>query len=478
MLTRSTTGRVLTLVVGFFIVYAMFFSITAALVVHAAVSDWQKGATINPESSTDFASDTMKASLKNLRATGATYVALVVPYYQSNIYSIDIKPGWNTPSDASLIAAIDYAHLIGLSVVLKPHVEPYSNEWRAYINPSDRNGWFNAYGGDVVHLAQIGAAHHVEMLVVGTELVSMAASNMNTTNTQHWLDLIKSVRSVYSGKLTYGANSTNNNADAFQNEKKFIGFWSALDYAGLSVYYNLNTSSNSVDSLKTAWDYWNKNDLKTFQQGIGKPLLFIEIGYRSVTNAHYDPWNWQRSGAIDQTEQANNYEALMSYWTAQPYLAGVFWWDWESNPNAGGGNTSSYTPQNKSAQAVLSKWYGSNTSQPPTSSQPPPPTTPPAATPGPIDVWWPTEGSRVSGVQPFKAMVENIPLTQYHLYWQVDGDRLNEMIDSSKDYPHKEASIDLTNWRWRGVGRYELTFVSKDLSGALIGKKTVHIWVQ
>jgi hypothetical protein len=360
--------------------------------------------------------------------------------------------------------------------VVKPHVEPYTNEWRAHINPSDRTGWFANYGGKIVHLAQIGQAHHVEMIVVGTELVDMATSHINSSNTQHWLDLIAQVRKVYSGKLTYSANSTNNNTDPFQNEKKYIGFWGALDYAGLSVYYNLNTTNNSVDALKGVWDYWNKNDLKPFQQQVGMPLIFVEVGYRSVTNAHQDPWNWQRGGGVDQTEQANDYEALMNYWANYPYLVGVYWWDWESNPNAGGANTTSFTPQNKSAQTVLTKWFGG--SPPAGGSAPPPPPSTQPATPGPTDIWWPTNNAGVSGVQPFKAMVENLELSHYRMYWQVDGDRLNEMVDDSRDYPHKEAMVDLTGWRWRGEGPYVLTFVSKDLSGNMIGKKSVNIWVQ
>jgi hypothetical protein len=564
---------------------------------NAAVSDWQKGANVAPTSTTDFSSGSFQQSLRNLKATGANSVALVVPYYQSNTGSTDVQQGYNTPTDDSLASAIDFAHSIGLAVSLKVHIDAYSGDWRAYINPGDRTGWFNNYGNVVVHVAQIGQAHHAEMIVIGTELVSMAASNMNSSNTQHWLDLISNVRKIYSGKLTYGANSTNNNDNAFQNEKKYIGFWSALDYAGLSVYYNLNTNDNSVDALKGAWDYWNKNDLKPFQQTVGKPLLFIEIGYRSVTNAHQDPWNWQRSGAIDQTEQANDYEALMSYWNDYSYMQGVYWWNWETNPNAGGNGNTGYTVQNKPAQTTLTNWF----TNPPGSSSGGGSTggggsggtpaftvsasTNPASAPsgstvainstvtdtgstlsggvvdmevydpsntkvfqkffdnqtinqgqtanysaqwqaggagtyrvalgvfssgwaqnyawsnnaaqvsvttasggggsgggGSIgsavtDVWWPTDGASVSGVQPFKAMLDNTDISQYQMYWQVDGGALVQMANSMEGYPHKEALVDLSGWHWKGNGPYTVTFVSKNNSGTVISQKSVNITV-
>src|SRR5687768_7519552 len=73
---------------------------------HAAVANWRKGASIVPKSTTDFGTDTFKQSLRNLRATGATHVALVVPYYQTNIHTTDISAGSNTPTDQSLISAI------------------------------------------------------------------------------------------------------------------------------------------------------------------------------------------------------------------------------------------------------------------------------------------------------------------------------------------------------------------------------------
>src|SRR4051812_14054957 len=80
----------------------------------ASVGSWQRGASIVPTNNTDFSSGNFQQSLRNLKATGATYVDLVVPYYQSNVYSTDVQGGYNTPTDDSLGAGIDYAHSIGL----------------------------------------------------------------------------------------------------------------------------------------------------------------------------------------------------------------------------------------------------------------------------------------------------------------------------------------------------------------------------
>src|SRR6185369_11524277 len=57
---------------------------------HAAVSNWLRGSSVLPKSTTDYASANFQQSMRDLKATGATTVGLTIPYYQSNIYSTDI----------------------------------------------------------------------------------------------------------------------------------------------------------------------------------------------------------------------------------------------------------------------------------------------------------------------------------------------------------------------------------------------------
>jgi len=567
----------------------------------AAVANWQQGATLVPQSSTDLGSESARESLRDLAATGASHVGIVVPYYQSNTRSSDIAPGWNTPTDEALIAAIEYARSLGLQVTLKLHLESYDGSWRAHINPDDRDAWFSRYRERLLHLAAIAESHGAAMLNIGTELVSVAAGVMHPSNTANWQSLIADVRGVYSGSLVYGANSTNNTDDPFVNEKKFIEFWPQLDYAGLSVYYNLNSPTNAVDDIKSAWHFWNNNDIRAFSQSVGKPLLFLEIGYRSLEGARHDPWNWSRGGAVDLHEQAHAYEALLSYWNDYDYVHGVYWWKWETNPHAGGSGDNNYTPQNKPAEEVVTRWFTnaappvSQPQNPPTftsdadpspaspetghnttvhvsvqnigdefiggivdveiynesgqqvfqhffenqsfgsgetkqymptwnaaaaglyrvaigvftagwsnvvhwnneaatiavggngGGEPPPPpppengddTPPPAPGPenGDIDIWWPTDGAGISGTQPFKALLQDAALPEYRMFWQVDGDRLNEMHDSDEGWFHKRAWVDVSGWNWRGAGPYVVNFVARNLSGALIAERAVSILV-
>ncbi|MES2953738.1 MAG: glycoside hydrolase family 6 protein [Patescibacteria group bacterium] len=96
---------------------------------------------------------------------------------------------------------------------------------------------------------------------------------------------------------------------------------------------------------------------------------------------------------------------------------------------------------------------------------------------GPVDIWWPTDGARVSGMQPVKALYSGKNLSEYTMYWSVDGGQQNLMPDSYQDYPHKETSIDVSGWRWRGNGPYVITLTAKDKSNAVIGARTTSITI-
>jgi hypothetical protein len=291
-----------------------------AVSVRAAVSDWQQGVTIRPISQDDFGSEDFRESLRELQATGASHVGLVVPFYQSDRFASDIHANFNTPSDEALIAAIQYAHELGFAVTIKMHLESFDGVWRAHINPSDRDAWFANYGSRLLHLADIAQKEGVEMISLGTEMVSLTAENLNPDNTARWQNLIAQVRERFSGALIYGANSTSNGGDAFTNEKQFVGFWEDLDFVGLSSYYE-HHNDGSLEELRGSWDFWNNNDIRAFAASVSKPVLLSEVGYRSLAGSHRDPWNWERNGSVDTNIQANAYEALLSYWNDYDYIA-------------------------------------------------------------------------------------------------------------------------------------------------------------
>lgn len=97
----------------------------------------------------------------------------------------------------------------------------------------------------------------------------------------------------------------------------------------------------------------------------------------------------------------------------------------------------------------------------------------PALSVGSLDVWWPTSGTVMQGVQPLKAMVPGMDASNYDMYWQVGGGEKKPMDTSFADYPHKEAWVDFGTWT---SGSYDIAFVAtKD--GATIATKSVSVTV-
>jgi len=301
----------------------------------------------------------LNASLANLKALGVNWVELNVFWFQDNIASTAIAPDFTrwSASDSSVRAAIDAVHAQGMRVMLKPLVDLRNDptHWRGDIPGSAE--WFTGvqgYGALLNHWAAIAEEKGVELLCVGTELVTASAQEAA------WRAVIAGVRARYSGHLVYAANQGGTASAAQEN----IVWWDALDYIGLDAYYPLTTKTNpAVGELQAAWaaraamiDAW----LASLDPADRKPVLFTEVGYRSWDGANMDPATQAGKGDlnVDLQEQADCYTALLStLWRQEPWLMGVYWWNWEVDPNPTWEAVNWYTPQGKPAQAVIGQYY-------------------------------------------------------------------------------------------------------------------------
>jgi endoglucanase len=95
---------------------------------------------------------------------------------------------------------------------------------------------------------------------------------------------------------------------------------------------------------------------------------------------------------------------------------------------------------------------------------------------GSVNIWWPTQNARISDTQAFKGMVQDKNISDYTMFWSVDGGQPNQMYDSFTDYPHKEAMVDLEGWNWHDAGPYRLTFRALDKGGNQLGESSIEIY--
>ena len=185
-------------------------------------------------------------SLANLADTGARWVSVIVTTYQWNITDTEIEAAEWTPDEADLRHVIQQAHGLGLSVMLKPHVDLLDDpdHWRGNIgltfDESDWGTWFQSYSDMILGYAQIAESEGVALFCIGTEL------SATSHHSAEWRSLAAEVREIYRGQLVYAANHG--------GEEAAIDWWDELDLIGVDPYYGLtDIDQPTVEELKEGW---------------------------------------------------------------------------------------------------------------------------------------------------------------------------------------------------------------------------------
>jgi hypothetical protein len=305
-------------------------------------------------------------SLELLASTGANWIALIVTCHQEAFTSTTVDcTHQSTPGDDELIHVIKKAHSLGLKVMLKPHVDLFDEmvggHWRGdigsgFTTQAQWSAWFASYRNLIDHYASLAQTHGADQFCVGTELAG------TTHRADDWRAVIAGVRAIYKGPIVYAALPA--------SEDTSITWWDAVDYIGIDGYYQLTSDTDhhpTVAELEAAWEI-PINIMANLAAKYGKPILLTEIGYRSHHGCSNHPWDSWAVSPLDLEEQANAYEAAFKKLYNQPWLAGMFWWQWFPDRFVSGPCDDSFSPHLKPAEDVLRAWYGGapRPPQPPT----------------------------------------------------------------------------------------------------------------
>lgn len=290
-----------------------------------------------------YGSDTAAAQLARIRALGANAVS-VVPYgFTRAPDEPTVRYLGTDESDDRVLRTLAQARRQGLRTILKPQLWA-RRTFTGHIvfeRPADFARWWAGYRRWMLHQARVAALGRADALVVGTELGGV------TRHQEAWRRLIRDVRRVYPGPLTYAAN--------WAGDFEVMPFWSDLDFLGLNMYYPLagpgeqpKADSPRVRELKAK--------LAAMARRYRKPILFTEVGYAASAAAAVEPWK-EEHGPTDPAMQARCYEVVFEAFAREPWLAGLFWWKWPSH-GQGGPDDPSFSPLGKPALGVLERWYG------------------------------------------------------------------------------------------------------------------------
>lgn len=235
-----------------------------------------------------------------------------------------------------------------VEVMIKPQIWVRGGLFTGNIKMVSEEHWIileNSYRDFILSYARTAQELRAAIFCIGTEL-EYFVKNRPT----YWSKLIKEIRAIYAGKLTYAAN---------WNEFSQVSFWEELDYVGIDAYFPLTKEkSPSISDYEKGWKPHKKAILE-LQQQVGKPVLFTEFGYRSVDYAGSNPWDSKQiEGGVNHEAQTNGLESVYNQFWNEDWFAGGFIWKWfHDHEGAGGDKDNRFTPQNKPAEELIKKIY-------------------------------------------------------------------------------------------------------------------------
>nr|WP_321232148.1 glycoside hydrolase TIM-barrel-like domain-containing protein [uncultured Psychroserpens sp.] len=235
-----------------------------------------------------------------------------------------------------------------IKIMVKPQIWVWNGEFTGYIKMTNEEDWKtleDSYSSFILEYAELAQETKAELLCIGTEL-----ENFVKARPDYWHNLIKEIKTIYKGKLTYAAN---------WDEFKRTPFWSDVDYIGVDAYFPVSDKQTpTVAECKAGWQK-HKTVIKSLSDTHKKPILFTEYGYRSMDYTGKEPWESDHTiTSLNFEGQTNATQALFEEFWNEDWFAGGFVWKWfHAHDKVGGKKDNQFTPQNKPVEAIIQTFY-------------------------------------------------------------------------------------------------------------------------
>ncbi len=258
------------------------------------------------------------------------------------------KRQWFGETEAGLIQYANEFRKHDFRIMVKPQIWVWNGEFTGYIEMDSEENWKvleDSYSLFILTYAKVAQQIKAEVLCIGTELEKFVMQRP-----KYWQSLIKEIKRIYKGKLTYAAN---------WDEFKRVSFWGDLDFIGIDAYFPLSEKKTpTVIDFENGWKP-HKDEIIRIKNQFQKPVLFTEFGYRSVDFTGKKPWKSNRiKGSVNLQAQVNGLQAIYNQFWNEEWFAGGFIWKWFYKHNeVGGENNNRFTPQNKPAEELIKRLY-------------------------------------------------------------------------------------------------------------------------
>ena len=286
-----------------------------------------------------------------LKSLGTNWAATIpfafMPSHISPELSFDLDWQWKGERIDGVRNYIRELHAQDIAVMIKPQIWIGHGTYTGKILMESEEDWLKLednYRKYILAFAELANEEKAEILCIGTELKFFVQDRPN-----YWRELITELRKMYSGKLTYAGNW-----DDFDD----VTFWEELDYIGVDAYFPISKKEKaSLNELVNGWNP-HKAKMDTVSEKFGRPILFTEYGYRSISGCAIKPWDYSEAGSQDEKAQECALKAFYQvFWKDENYIGGFLWKWYPNHSKAGGPKNKMFTVQNKRAENTVREAY-------------------------------------------------------------------------------------------------------------------------
>jgi len=288
-----------------------------------------------------FSTEEAKQEAREIAASGADWVVLVVTVFQEYSHStVQFMDFEKTPDDIEVIEMIEYLHSLGLKVQLRPMLETLDGAGRLgiwFVN-DDIEGkripgtartswrdWFKSMTDRSVHYAKIAQKTDCEMYCLDSELDRTIGWN------DYYKGVLKAVREVYSGCVT-SCHTTHTPIIDYQKTLSDKNHWFYdLDLLSLSCYHPAADKPNETKENMIKNYVSQLERFRDIYKVYGKPILFGECGCTSSTGGPMSPSSFTNNTEFNGAEQANYLSAVIETFQGEEWWYGLYWWKWEEH---------------------------------------------------------------------------------------------------------------------------------------------------
>jgi hypothetical protein len=319
-----------------------------------------RGVTIGPIENSLFpgrgyGTESSAALLDHLAREGVTWVS-ITPFgriwdLRSTEIVMDFEAPWEE-NRAAIRTMVQQAHERGIRVLVIPHLWVETGGWRGEIDPGTPEGWADfqaSYRRFVTAWAREAAAAGADAMSIGVECKSWSGRYGGV-----WRSMIDEVRTIFPGLLTYSAN---------WDEAEDVLFWDQLDLVGINAFYPLASQPRASFEDYVRGAMAARQSVGELAEVLDMPVLFVEVGYTTRTDAAVEPWLWpdgMEGVVVDEAEQARALLASFRAFLPEPWFTGFFVWRYYADlDDVSQEAVWGFSPHGKRAATVLRRVYRS-----------------------------------------------------------------------------------------------------------------------